>query len=148
MPGVTPGARPGVTLGAMPAAHRPDRPIRRDEICELIDRDEAYDEDPHGEPPLLVARYRASLRAVLSAEPAEPGHPERAWSERERDAYRAGGRATHRLIVGAMATALTAAPGIDAPVNGALADRAPDDETPGDETSGDQAPGDETPRDR
>lgn len=99
------------------AEHRPRRPIGGDEIRELIDRDEAYDENPYGEPPLLVARYRASLRAVLATEPAEPGLFERAWSQRERDAYRAGGQATHRMIVGAMAAALTAT----------LTDRAPAD---------------------
>ncbi|WP_018502012.1 hypothetical protein [Parafrankia discariae] len=92
------------------AAHRPARPIGGDEIRELIDRDEAYDENPYGEPPLLVARYRASLRAVLATEPAEPGLFERAWSQRERDAYRAGGQTTHRAIVTALATALTTPP--------------------------------------
>ncbi|OAA25189.1 hypothetical protein UG55_10249 [Frankia sp. EI5c] len=53
----------------------PMTPVSRNDISELIDRDEAYDTDPCGDPPLLVARYRASLRAVLAARPAEPTGP-------------------------------------------------------------------------
>ncbi|MCK9901405.1 hypothetical protein MXD63_15120 [Frankia sp. Cpl3] len=89
-------------MAAAPGGH--------DEIGQLIDRDEAYDEDPCGDPPLLVARYRASLRAVLAARPAQPDTQARAWTGQEHEAYLAGGRATLRTVVGAVAAALTEHP--------------------------------------
>jgi hypothetical protein len=84
--------------------------IRRHEVRRLIDRDEAYDEDPTGDPPISVPRYRGSLRAVLAVQAAEPGPLASAWSAGEREAYRAGGLATLRAVIEAIGQALTVPP--------------------------------------
>jgi hypothetical protein len=84
--------------------------IRRHELRALIDRDEAYDEDPSGDPPISVPRYRNSARAVLAVQAAEPGPLAATWSHGEREAYRAGGQATLRAVIEAMAQGLTVAP--------------------------------------
>ncbi|MBX6391608.1 MAG: hypothetical protein IRZ08_21905 [Frankia sp.] len=78
----------------------------RHDIRQLLARDEAYDDAPRGEPPVTVPRYRRALRAVLDAEPAEPGETASAWTEREREAYRAGGHATLRATLTAVQGAL------------------------------------------
>ncbi|KPM50491.1 hypothetical protein CcI49_24430 [Frankia sp. CcI49] len=84
----------------------PATPGGQDAISELIDRDEAYDSDPSGDPPLLVARYRAALRAALRARQPAPDGQAQAWTQRERDAYLAGGEAARQAVVSAMATAI------------------------------------------
>ncbi|KDA42233.1 hypothetical protein E0F15_20090 [Frankia sp. B2] len=88
----------------------PPTPRRLDEVRALLDRDEDYDEDPVGDPPITVSRYRASIRAVLAARVPEPGILASAWSQRETDAFLAGSRATLRLVVEIIGHALAAAP--------------------------------------
>ncbi|WP_391530162.1 hypothetical protein, partial [Candidatus Frankia nodulisporulans] len=83
---------------------------RADEVGALIDRDEEYDEEPVGDPPITVARYRAAIRAALSARPPEPGIVATAWSQREADAYLAGSRAALRLVIEVLGHALTTPP--------------------------------------
>jgi hypothetical protein len=74
----------------------------RHDIRTLLARDEAYDEDPRGEPPVSVARYRRALRAVLDAEPAMPSDVASGWSAGERTAYQVGGQATLRAVLSAV----------------------------------------------
>ncbi|MCM3884097.1 hypothetical protein [Frankia sp. R82] len=96
-----------------PAGNDPTRPgpaRRADEVGSLLDRDEEYDEEPIGDPPITVARYRAAIRAVLSTRPSEPAVVAAAWSQREADAYLAGSRAALRLVVEVLGHALTSPP--------------------------------------
>ncbi|MCM3923441.1 hypothetical protein ND748_17460 [Frankia sp. AiPs1] len=88
----------------------PPTPRRADEVGALLDRDEDYDEDPIGDPPITVSRYRASIRAVLDVRMPEPGIVASAWSQRETDAFLAGSRATLRLVVEVIGHALTTPP--------------------------------------
>ncbi|MCK9893090.1 hypothetical protein [Frankia sp. AgB32] len=88
----------------------PHTPRRADEVGALLDRDEAYDEDPIGDPPITVSRYRAALRATLAAQAPEPGVVASAWSQREADAFLAGSRATLRLVVEVIGHALAMPP--------------------------------------
>jgi hypothetical protein len=88
----------------------PHTPRRADEVGALLDRDEEYDEDPIGDPPITVGRYRASIRAVLATQSPEPGIVAAAWSQREADAYLAGSRATLRLVIEVIGHALTTPP--------------------------------------
>jgi hypothetical protein len=90
--------------------HQQDRPRRSDEVGALLDRDEDYDQDPVGDPPITVGRYRAAIRAVLAAQLPEPGIVATAWSQRETDAFLAGSRATLRLVVEMVGHALTTPP--------------------------------------
>lgn len=82
-------------------------PRRADEVGALLDRDEEYDEDPLGDPPITVARYRAAVRAVLAAQSPDPGLVATAWSQREADAFLAGSRAALRLVIEVVGHALT-----------------------------------------
>ncbi|EIV95495.1 hypothetical protein [Frankia sp. QA3] len=88
----------------------PPTPRRADEVGALLDRDEDYDEDPIGDPPITVSRYRASIRAVLGVRTPEPGIVASAWSQRETDAFLAGSRATLRLVIEVIGHALTTPP--------------------------------------
>ncbi|WP_250292621.1 hypothetical protein [Frankia sp. CiP1_Cm_nod1] len=69
----------------------------------MLDRDEAYDQDPNGEPPISVLRYRRALRAAIDVGPefvAEQGMPR---SGAEAKAYSAGVRDALDTVVGAIA---------------------------------------------
>ncbi|WP_163553645.1 hypothetical protein [Candidatus Frankia alpina] len=88
----------------------PPTPRRADEVGALLERDEDYDTDPIGDPPITVGRYRASIRAVLAVRTPEPGIVASAWSQRETDAFLAGSRATLRLVVEVIGHALTKPP--------------------------------------
>ncbi|CAJ65024.1 MULTISPECIES: hypothetical protein [Frankia] len=88
----------------------PPTPRRADEVGALLDRDEDYDTDPIGDPPITVSRYRASIRAVLDVRTPEPGIVASAWSQRETDAFLAGSRATLRLVIEVIGHALATPP--------------------------------------
>ncbi len=61
-------------------------------VADVLARDEAYDQDPLGDPPVTVPGYRRALRAALRVEPPEFPDPEPGWEGREREAYLAGHR--------------------------------------------------------
>ncbi|SNQ49929.1 conserved hypothetical protein [Frankia canadensis] len=90
--------------------HHQGRPRRSDEVGALLDRDEDYDQDPVGDPPITVSRYRAAIRAMLAAQVPDPGFVATAWSQRETEAFLAGSRATLRLVVEMVGHALTTPP--------------------------------------
>ncbi|KLL10443.1 MULTISPECIES: hypothetical protein [Protofrankia] len=76
---------------------------RRAGVRAMLDRDEAYDQDPKGEPPISVPRYRRALRAAIDVGPelvAEQGMPR---SGAEAKAYSAGVRDALDTVVGAIA---------------------------------------------
>ncbi len=69
----------------------------------MLDRDEAYDQDPKGEPPISVPRYRRALRAAIDVVPelvTGQGMPRPAV---EVEAYSAGVRDALDTVVGAIA---------------------------------------------
>ncbi|CAO5171928.1 conserved hypothetical protein [Frankia sp. AiPs1] len=88
----------------------PPTPRRADEVGALLDRDEEYDQDPVGDPPITVGRYRAAIRAALATRSPEPGIVAAAWSQREADAFLAGSRAALRLVVEVLGHALSSPP--------------------------------------
>jgi hypothetical protein len=59
------------------------------DLVALLDRDEAYDADPQGGPPIRTASYRAALRAALLVCPHGPVASSGVGPEAS-DAYRAG----------------------------------------------------------
>lgn len=61
-------------------------------IAGVLARDEAYDRDPVGDPPVSVARYRRALRAALDVPADDAGGVPLAWEGRETAAYAAGRR--------------------------------------------------------
>ncbi|MCK9899970.1 hypothetical protein CC117_30130 [Parafrankia colletiae] len=42
----------------------------REVVLALLDRDAAYDDDPKGDPPLILADYRRALGTVLALDPS------------------------------------------------------------------------------
>ncbi|SBW28783.1 hypothetical protein [Protofrankia symbiont of Coriaria ruscifolia] len=76
---------------------------RRAGVRAMLDRDEAYDQDPKGEPPISVPRYRRALRAAIDVVPelvTEQGMPRSAV---EAEAYSAGVRDALDTVVGVIA---------------------------------------------
>lgn len=61
-------------------------------IAGMLAKDEAYDRDPQGDPPVTVARYRQALRAALAVGMAVIADQPPVWEGREADAYVAGRR--------------------------------------------------------
>ncbi|SBW27091.1 hypothetical protein FDG2_5150 [Candidatus Protofrankia californiensis] len=59
-------------------------------VLDLLDRDSAYDNDPVGAPPLLVADYRHALLAVLTATPSPLLRAGPAVTDAEAAAFTAG----------------------------------------------------------
>lgn len=78
------------------------------ELIALLDLDEAYDEDPQGDPPLWLARYRAAVRAAILVGPHGP-RGDKALSPDAIDAYRAGQADALDAVIRAVATQLMGA---------------------------------------
>jgi hypothetical protein len=78
----------------------------RTAVADVLDRDEAYDRDPRGDPPLWVAGYRRALRAAMAVMPApHPGVPE-PWAGGGAEAYLAGRRDALDTVARGVARAL------------------------------------------
>ncbi|MGF7234891.1 MAG: hypothetical protein ACQSGP_08020 [Frankia sp.] len=75
-------------------------------VADVLAKDEAYDQDPLGDPPVTVAGYRRALRAALTGDPPGSSDPDPAWEGREREAYFAGRRDALTDVVGRVALAL------------------------------------------
>jgi hypothetical protein len=82
----------------------------RHQIRLILESDESYDEDPQGDPPITVPRYRRALRAALSIEPDDWEPPGPGWSEDARDGFVAGVRAASEAIAEEVARVLGAVP--------------------------------------
>jgi hypothetical protein len=82
----------------------------RYQIRMILESDESYDEDPQGDPPITVPRYRRALRAALSIEPDDWEPPGAGWSDDAKDGFIAGVRAVADAIVEEVARVLGAIP--------------------------------------
>jgi hypothetical protein len=71
----------------------------RTAVTDALNRDEAYDRDPQGDPPVSVARYRRAVRAALAVPPVSPGEVPVTWVDREARAYLAGHRDALAAVV-------------------------------------------------
>ncbi|WP_239308261.1 MULTISPECIES: hypothetical protein [unclassified Frankia] len=81
---------------------------RRDVVRAMLDRDEAYDQDPHGDPPLSVARYRCAVRAAIDVVPELLTEKGMRRSGGEFEAYSAGVRDALDAVAGAIASVVNA----------------------------------------
>lgn len=78
----------------------------RTAIAGVLAKDEAYDRDPLGDPPVTVSRYRRALRAAMGVEPPELAAAVQVWEGRECEAYLAGRRDALMDVAGRVALAL------------------------------------------
>lgn len=79
------------------------------ELVGLLDRDEAYDASPSGDPPIRTASFRAALRAAILVGPHGPS-PSAALGPEATDAYRAGQADALDAVIRAVAGALAGRP--------------------------------------
>ncbi|WP_322750553.1 MULTISPECIES: hypothetical protein [unclassified Frankia] len=76
---------------------------RRDVVRATLDHDEAYDQDPQGDPPVSVPRYRRAVRAAIDVVPEVVTEKGMRRSEGDFEAYSAGVRDALDAVADAIA---------------------------------------------
>jgi hypothetical protein len=75
-------------------------------VVTTLDRDEHYDEDPFGDPPIMIGRYRQGCRVPLALEESTLTAPED-WPPEDRSAFNSGVSGTIEAMIMALAVVLT-----------------------------------------
>ncbi|WP_322761212.1 hypothetical protein [Frankia sp. Cr2] len=75
----------------------------RDVVRATLDRDEAYDKDPQGDPPVSVPRYRRAVRAAIDVLPDVVTEKGMRRSDGDFEAYSAGVRDALDAVADAIA---------------------------------------------
>ncbi|WP_131748797.1 hypothetical protein [Frankia sp. Cppng1_Ct_nod] len=91
---------------------------RRAAVRAALDRDEAYDQDPKGDPPVSVSRYRRAVRAAIDVVPEAVTEKGMSRSAVEAEAYSAGVLDALDMVTDAIALVVVVDAGESGPLGG------------------------------